>query len=88
MSNAATDIAATDSLRRLAARKLASTLFGGVDSAQWREVAQDIADGENAEELVYAAVDARGLFARDALVDELVQWLLETAAELQEDEEN
>jgi hypothetical protein len=83
MNNAATDIA---TLRRLAARKLAHTLFEGVDSAQWVEAAEAVADGLGAEELVYNAVDARGLFARDALVTELVQWLEEDAAQLQEEE--
>lgn len=81
--------AANETLLRLSARKLAATLFeGGVDGAAWNEAAQDVADGENAEELVWNLIDGRGLFARDTLHAELVHWLLETAAELQEENDD
>lgn len=79
--------AAAESLLRLSARKLAHTLFGGVETEAWYAVVDRIVDGENAEELVWAAIDDRGLFARDTVHAELVGWLEEDAAARQEDED-
>jgi hypothetical protein len=70
-----------------AARKLAATLFeGGVDGAAWNEAAQDVAFGENAEDLVFELAEARGLNPSEGMIDTLARWLLETAAELEEND--
>lgn len=72
-------------IRPVALRVAHQAFKGGVDSAAWNAAVEEIIDGEEAEAVLDEALCRTGVLTSTQTRDLLVQWLHETAGEIQEE---